>query len=434
MVDYIWKKLTSIKLAIYLFIIIAGLSIIGTVFVQNRPPQEYIRLFGVVGYRIMEAIGLFDVYHSFWFRFLLILFSINLTLCSIERIPSLIRSLKIPTFLLNKDRFSSLPFNRELKVKMLDVDKIRNVLIEEGYSIREKSDGGIISLEGRKGALSRLGPYITHIGILIIVIGAYIGSLFGFRASVNVMEGESTNMVYDQMKKVPIPLGFQVKCADFSIVYYPGTNVPKDYYSDLEIYENGTLKTKKRIEVNSPLIYKGIRFYQASYGIGGVKEAIFTLKLNGEEMEISLKPMEEKKINDNLTLILEGFREDFRGFGPTAIVRVIQDGKTKRFPVFKNIPDPGFHPSIKGGTLTLKDADFVYYTGLEVTKDPGTNVVWLGCIIATLGMIIAFYLPYRRVFITVFKDEGAILVGGLRRHGRDYSYLEKICDKIEKEV
>lgn len=434
MLDYVWKKLTSIKLAIYLFIIIAGFSIIGTVLVQGKPHEEYIRLFGTVGYRIMATIGLFDVYHSFWFRFLLALLSINLTLCSIDRIPSLVRSLTSPTFLLNKNKFSTLPFNRELKIKNVEVEKIKNILSKEGYTIKEKNDDRVFAVEGRKGTLARWGPYITHIGILCIIVGAYIGSLFGFRAFVNVVEGESINMVYDRSKKVPIPLGFQVKCTDFSIVYYKGSTVPKDYYSSLEIYEDGILKAKKRIEVNAPLTYKGLRFYQASYGIAAVKEVVFILKLNGEEQEISLKPHKEKRINDTLILVLEEFREDFKGFGPTAIVRAVEDRKTKRFPVFKNIREPQFHPSIEGGTLVLKNAEFLYYTGLEVTKDPGINVVWLGCIIATIGMIIAFYIPYRRIFITLFKNEGIILIGGLRMHGRDYSYVEKIYNKLEKEV
>ena len=42
--------------------------------------------------------------------------------------------------------------------------------------------------------------------------------------------------------------------------------MPKEYLSDLVVPENGREVLKKTIQVNDPLKFKGISFYQSSYG------------------------------------------------------------------------------------------------------------------------------------------------------------------------
>lgn len=46
------------------------------------------------------------------------------------------------------------------------------------------------------------------------------------------------------------------------------------------------------------------------------------------------------------------------------------------------------------GGLTSK-----MYTGLQVAKDPGVNVVWLGCLLLTAGMMTSFFVSHRRIWI-----------------------------------
>ncbi len=57
-----------------------------------------------------------------------------------------------------------------------------------------------ITLYSEKGRLSRLGVPITHLSILIILIGGLIGSLWGFRGFVNILEGETIDRVYFKIK------------------------------------------------------------------------------------------------------------------------------------------------------------------------------------------------------------------------------------------
>ena len=98
---------------------------------------------------------------------------------------------------------------------------------EIGKTIRTESDGKLY-LFSQKGIYSRFGAYVTHLSILIIMAGAIIGNVWGFKAYVNIVEGTSTDKVMSRNGTVPIELGFTIRCDDFDVSYYPGSNRPKD--------------------------------------------------------------------------------------------------------------------------------------------------------------------------------------------------------------
>src|SRR5512136_1652819 len=77
----------SLKLTITLLILLAILSIIGTIITQNATSAEYIQRYGVNLYNILNF---FDMYRSLWFRAILILLVINLIACSVRRIPGIL--------------------------------------------------------------------------------------------------------------------------------------------------------------------------------------------------------------------------------------------------------------------------------------------------------------------------------------------------------
>jgi len=79
---------SSVKLALFLLFTLATTSIIGTIVPQNNPPEFYIRLYGANLARFMQTLGIPDMYNSWWFIGLLIMFSLNLIVCSLERIPN----------------------------------------------------------------------------------------------------------------------------------------------------------------------------------------------------------------------------------------------------------------------------------------------------------------------------------------------------------
>ena len=141
---------------------------------------------------------------------------------------------------------------------------IADQLNKKGWKFSRKETESDTLLFAQKGAWTRTGVYIVHASILVIFLGAIIGSLGGFKGSVVIPETMKKNRIFLFGSGKPIDLAFEVRCNSFTIEFYPN-GMPKEYTSSLTILENDREILTKEIEVNDPLSYKGITFYQSSY-------------------------------------------------------------------------------------------------------------------------------------------------------------------------
>jgi cytochrome c biogenesis protein len=113
----VWNFLISMKLAIWILIVLAVTSILGTVIEQNQPPEKYHQVYEDWAYNLMDRINLFDMYHSWWFLLLLCLFTLNLTCCTIDRLPRVIRTVRKPKLILDDATEKSLSLTERWKRK-----------------------------------------------------------------------------------------------------------------------------------------------------------------------------------------------------------------------------------------------------------------------------------------------------------------------------
>ena len=65
---------------------------------------------------------------------------------------------------------------------------------------------------------------------------------------------------------------FEIKLMDFEKQYYPGTEMPRSFKSDI-ILTDGDSEWRSVVQMNEPLRYKGYTFYQSSFMDAGGKEA-----------------------------------------------------------------------------------------------------------------------------------------------------------------
>ena len=84
----LWRFFTSVRLTVFVLLTLAATSIIGTVIPQNESPSEYMQAFGPLLYRLFEVLDIFDMYHSWWFQLLLVLLTLNIIVCSIDRLAA----------------------------------------------------------------------------------------------------------------------------------------------------------------------------------------------------------------------------------------------------------------------------------------------------------------------------------------------------------
>jgi cytochrome c biogenesis protein len=427
-VDRLWDFFCSLKLAIITLILLALTSILGTVIEQGSTPEELAAKSGwsLDFLKSLDRINAFDMYHSKWFLALMGLFAVNLICCSIKRFPHVWKTVREPRLVADDGFYRSLSNVDEVVVAKGTLDGVRDqvvTLLKNRFAAPVVTErDGKYYLYAEKGAFSRFGVYVTHCSILIIFLGAMIGNRWGYKAFVNVVEGSSVDQVWARGGKEPIPLGFAVRCDDFNVTFYEGSQRPKLFSSDLVILDNGQEVQKKTIVVNDPLTYKGLTFYQSSYGPAGDPQFRFRVRelATGQTVEVTARQGEHVPLPNGYSFAVTNFAENYDRFGPAVQMHVnTPDGRHGNpFIVLKNYPD---FDAQRGGehVFSLLDYQQRFYTGLQVAKDPGVWVVWLGCFLLVAGSCGAFFLSHRRLWVTIqplAKGVGVKLGGSAHRN------------------
>ncbi len=444
-IQALWDFFCSLKLAISLLIALAITSIIGTVLPQGTPPPEYLQAISEAKFKLYSSLGFFDMYHSWWYVSLLYLFTVNLVACSFKRLPRVWKIITEPTLVLDEafEKTLSQTFDRKLDGNAASLKERMAAFLKQEFAeavITEKD--GEYHLFAEKNRWSRLGVYATHLSIVIIFIGAIMGSLFGYKAMVNIVEGTSTDTVYTRSEK-PIKLDFAVRLEKFSVSLYDN-GAPKEFKSVLTVLENGQPVpglTNRPTIVNDPLSYKGITFYQSSYGMaseGGVYHFVVRSRSGGAPVKIVARQDEVVALpGGGFFRVLEATQEVRQVLpqfsGPAARIEIIPSKGAQPSPPFivlKNFPDMD---EVRGGQqiFVYEGADDKYFTGLQVAKDPGVWVVWLGCTLMVIGISMAFFMSHTRIWMRVVNGR-VVLAGSTNKNPAAFEMrFEALVEKLK---
>jgi cytochrome c biogenesis protein len=406
----------SLKLTIFLFILLAILSILGTLITQNASSSEYVQRYGGGLYEVLNFFNLFDMYHSWWFSAILLLLVINLIVCSLHRLPGVVGQISRGSGPeeLKDTMLKALPYVEKVRISdsVKREEDIRSCLKRWFADPKRNETESAITLYSEKGRYSRLGVPITHLSILIILIGGLMGSFYGFKGFVNILEGETVDRIFLRTKDQEIvkPISFSVRCDDFKITYYDirrPEKLVKEYTSLLTILENGKEVLKKTVQVNHPLHYKGLAFYQSSYGV--LHDVTLGIQRKDKREKSLLKSFEGETVpipNSNTSLRVLKYAPQIHNLGEGVQVVVFKPNQEPRaFWVLKGSPEFG-QPKGDEFILTFEGVSSREYTGLQVTKDPGVWVVWIGCGLMVLGLIVSFFFSHQRVWVRIPKSAG----------------------------
>lgn len=440
----VWDFFCSLKLTLFLLISLALTSIIGTVLPQGALPPEYVAQISPTKLQVYSKLGLFDMYHSWWFITLLYVFSLNLVSCSIKRLPHVFKFISEPTLVLGDGQRNSFALKKELSFSG-SIEKGKERLVEflgKEFSTPVITEhNGEYHLFAQKTAWCRLGVYVVHFSILVIFVGAIIGSLVGYKGYVTIVEGTSVT-AFEGRNGQKMPLGFELLCEKFNVELYPNGS-PKEFRSTLTVLENGKPVpgySKVKVIVNEPLTYKGITFYQSSYGLaseGGEHYITVTPRSGGTPEKFTVREGVVVSLKDGTTFkVLEAtqeVREFAPGFsGPAARIEVTTKGaEPKIFIAFKNYPEVNAQ---RGDALIFgyEGTNAKQYTGLQVAKDPGVWVVWLGCTLMVLGIFIAFFMSHKRIWVVVSKGHARMYGNASKNQAAFQMQFEDISEKFQE--
>lgn len=122
--------------------------------------------------------------------------------------------------------------------------------------------------------LRNLPLLLLHISFAVILFGALLTKLFGTQGHVVLQQNQPLAHMQTETGQEALP--FEIELDSFYVQYYPGTDAPADYVSELSIHTSNEGSQKARISMNNILSQQGYRFYQSSFEDDG-KTSILTV-------------------------------------------------------------------------------------------------------------------------------------------------------------
>ena len=435
------KLLCSVRLGVALLILLGLACFLGMIIMQQNVDgfDRYFMELTPAQRLVYGQLGLFNIYHVWYFNVLLAVLSLNIVLASIDRFPKTWTfvskpSMTVPVRWLKEQKQTA---ELELDGTAENVtDLIKDKMNKAGWrKIMISEKGGRTFIFGQSGIWNRFGAYAVHVGLLTIFAGGFMTSQFGATGQMPVAQGKPTNLMLDTVvdldktTQVTKQLPFTIECVDMQqkLIKKDGSLSAMntiDWMTKFTITdETGT--TDAFVQMNRPYDYRGYRFFQASFIPVGRARNITVDAVpagGGEAQQVTIPRDGSATLPDGTKIGFKEFRGNFR-IGPEdpnedtseypnpgAVLQVTQPDTLPQTayafgPKMASMPVAG--KPVAGYTYKLVDFEKVADQHiLSVQRDPGANVVYVGFILLFLTLVAVFFFSHQRVWAAIDNAPG----------------------------
>lgn len=435
LLDRVWNFFSSVKVAVYLIIITLLVSILGTLLPQenvvpsNNPAQYYADEFGWIG-KVYYSLGLADTFGSWWFKGLILMIAASLIICSLDRIIPLYRALarqrpsKHETFL----RRQKVLYTGEVADGDEWLEKIESVIRSRRYRIMREGQ----SLLGEKNRFSRWGPYINHVGLIILLAALLTRGIPGWYMDqgIALKEGEIgpitgtpyylENLKFTEVKEI----GPHVSGQSMQFAFETEAVLYRCIEDCNHPLREPVLEEVKRhtIKPNSPLQYEGYSIYQIDYSFMPQLTVMTFAIVDGDEtlgeIAIDLINPASSYIVGDMSVEITGYYPELTSVdgepatksrqpnNPAFILDVTRgDGQAESYFL---VPLEQFQTRLKGPdhteALTFDIADMeasLYSSYMLVRVERALPYILAGALIFLFGVVIGLYWQHRRIWVRV---------------------------------
>lgn len=450
-VDRIWRFFCSVRAAIAEIAFLTLLVLIGTLRGSSVPQWIADGIPALQG--LVDRWYAWDVFRSSIFALTLAVIAVAIIVCTLNRVPGIWATISHPKVSTTQGFLRSAETSATFATTTT-VDELTgttsDLLRKQRYRVLSENVGDQTHLYADKNRLAKLGTFPFHLGLILLLVGGIVASVYGFRTEEFIIpEGARRNVGHGT--------GLSVELNRFRDTWTE-VGIPMAYESEITIYENGEPVKSGALNVNHPMSYGNATFYQASFG-------------NAAQMTI-MDASGNVIYNDAADLGIFTMRDN--PDAPAGVIRLPTEGV--QLTLIAPDSDPANQPELdtlqlRSGELwvameTLGDTgpvtgqepegivltqgqptqinDLVVtferesrFTLLQVGYNPGIPIFIIASLAMLGGLAVTFYFPHRRIRAIISPDDTGSTLKIAPLAKRDWSgkrdffnFLEKADDEI----
>ncbi len=471
--------LSSVKFGVTMLCALVLMSLVGMLIVQQNVNgfDAYFASLTPAEKFVYGTLGFFDIYHSWYFNFLLLVLSLNIILASIDHFPTAWTYISKPKrtatrgFLLKQKQNAVLSVKGESEKTIAET--INQAFAKQGFkpqTSESRSISYVVDDNGNKdysrtvsktnlivfseiGKWNRLGAYVVHVFLLTLFLGHFVALQSGFDADVRMMPGQTTSEIeliqfnLDKQERFTVGLPFTIECTDIqqSLIDPKGSiDIPNtlDWRTQIKIADPQYGETVADVSLNRPFEYRGYRFFQASaITVGSARKMNLELtpQNGGEPFRIELMRNGSTTLPDGTKVDYEAFFPDFvlnQGKpdtrsadynNPAAILNITNPSgeKSRAYAFGAKMPDnvPIGAP-VAGYKWRLKEFEKSPLAHVLSIKYDPFNAAFVAWYIGGFGLIGAlcfvFFVSHRRIWAMIEESANGgyeVVLGGHANRG-----------------
>ena len=351
-VKKIWKFLSSMQFAMILLFIMIAACAAGSFVSQGQDLAWYAARYGERTAGGIVALGLDDVFHSWWFILITVFLCANLVLCNLIRFPSLLRRMA--------------------------------------------------SASGARKKAGIWGAWICHLGVLLLIIGFGLGQMLKEEYSIYGVPGD-VRMIGNT--------GYAAEINDFRTDKKEDGSVIQ-YTSDITVRELASGKSEEgSVSVNHPASLFGMKFFQNSTGWA----ADMHVAKDGKEIQRETVCAGDFLAFEDKPDLVVSFNRFYPDYDPERAMTISMETDEITNPAYLYTAYYqgqflGMNALLESEELTIDEYTVTFsdpqpFTLIQIKKDPFAPLAFAGGLVTLLGLVLAFYVKPNPAAESDVKEE-----------------------------
>nr|WP_297423466.1 cytochrome c biogenesis protein ResB [uncultured Actinotalea sp.] len=488
-----WRQLTSMRVALMLLMLLAIVSVPGSVLPQKPQDRPAVARYIVENPTLgpwLDRLGFFDVYASVWFSAVYILLFVSLVGCILPRTRVHLRAVRArpPRTPRRFDRFS-------VRDEIVVGAPAEDVVVAAREALRgpvravprfrvddDVEESGARTVSAERGYVRETGNLLFHLALVGILVSVATGQLLHYRGQALVIEGRGfANSVtdydtfeagtgFDPRSLVP----FTLTLDRFTSQFTPAGQA-LDYLAEVTVTEPGAGTRQADIRVNSPLTVGEAKVYLQGNGFAPeltVRDTAGEVAFAGAVPFLPEDPVYTSRGVVKVPDVSTGEQIGLVGYLlPTA--EVTENGARSIYPqplepllvltvwtgdlglddgVPQNVYElddtemtnllddegravtlfvrPGETVDLPEGLGTLTWEGLPRFVALDLRHDPALTWILISALLALTGLSVSLFAPRRRLWLRITSGQGRTVVSAAALARSDDVGLQGELDRL----